>query len=241
MDLEPFNAKQVSPGEPVTAQAWNEIVTALDNTHRFLMTGKLTVRVQITTPNLDLRTVRVTAERADQPRIEGVRPVLPGGEHVLTGLTTGPYTIRADAFGFEVGTHALEVQTTDPPKIELLLAPLATPVMPNLFGLALTEARSKLGAQQIPIRLMVDFAGQQLTAADAASDYADSPVLAQSPTAGQLVPQDGVALGIAIATRPETAIEVPNLTGLTEAEARKALERLGLTVATVTKRAGRDA
>ena len=29
MDLEPFVAKQVNPGEPIAAQAWNDIVLAI--------------------------------------------------------------------------------------------------------------------------------------------------------------------------------------------------------------------
>ena len=36
MDLEPFVAKQVGPGEPITAQAWNDIVLAIGSIIGFL-------------------------------------------------------------------------------------------------------------------------------------------------------------------------------------------------------------
>src|SRR5437016_7800922 len=100
MDLTPFVPTLVRPGQPLTAQAWNDLVGGIDAAHQFLRASLHTVHVQITNTDIDLRNVRVTATRNDAPPVEAVRPVTAVGEHVLSRLDAGAWTITADAAGF---------------------------------------------------------------------------------------------------------------------------------------------
>src|SRR5215510_11597289 len=104
MELKPFIAKLVHPGEPLTAQAWNDLVDAIDDTHKFLLATTHIVRVPATNTDLDPRTVRAPASRSDGPPVEAVRPIAPDNHHVLTELEVGTYTLRAEAPGFSDGT-----------------------------------------------------------------------------------------------------------------------------------------
>jgi len=42
MDLNPFLKKTVQPGEPLTAQAWNDILDAVDGAYQFLQSTQHT-------------------------------------------------------------------------------------------------------------------------------------------------------------------------------------------------------
>ena len=66
MDLEPFIAKPVNPGEPVTSQGWNEIVNGLANVVAFLQATAGTSRLR------------------GEERLERVRPHL--GRHSGPGI-----------------------------------------------------------------------------------------------------------------------------------------------------------
>lgn len=233
MDLLPFNARRVRAGEPVTAQAWNEIVDALDNANQFLAATRHAVRVQVTTLNLDYRTVRVTVEIADGQRIEGVRPVTPDGHHFLTGLPPGEHLVRAEAHGYQTATKAFTVADALAQQVDIVLQPVAAPIMPDLFAAPFPDAVAILQAAAVSVRVL-DFAGQAVTS-DKYASYAEAFVLAQSPPAGAIVGAEGVVLGVTLSTRPQDAIEVPNLAGFTESEARKTLAQLGLTLGKVTK------
>jgi len=71
--------------------------------------------------------------------------------------------------------------------------------------------------------------GRELAPAKPDSEYASQPILMQLPDPGVAVPPEGkVQLVVSIALQVEDSIEVPPLTGLTQSEARKALEALGL-------------
>lgn len=236
--LLPFNARRVRAGEPLTAQAWNEIVDALDNATEFLAATQHAVRVQITTLNLDYRTVRVTVDIAAGQRVEGVRPVTNNGHHYLTGLPPGQHTLRAEAHGYQVKTQVFTVDDRPDQLVEVVLEPLATPVMPDLFAAPFPDALALLQAAGVSVTVY-DFAGQTVTSAKFA-DYAESLVLAHSPPAGALIGAQGVVLGITLSARPQDAVQVPDLTGFTEAEARRTLSQLGLTLGTVTKLKNND-
>ncbi|HKJ03660.1 MAG TPA: hypothetical protein VJ997_14430, partial [Longimicrobiales bacterium] len=93
MALEEFTGKTVLPGEPLTAQSWNEIIAAMGSVTDYLLSSEASaVRVQVANAGIDLATVRVTAtpESGDQA-FEAVDPIAPGTEHVFAGLRPGVY------------------------------------------------------------------------------------------------------------------------------------------------------
>jgi len=229
MELKEFVATHVNAGQPLTAQAWNDIVDAVDDLHKFIAASQHAVHVKITTPGIALGGVRVTAQRGTEPPFEAVRPVAPDDRHVIVGLEPGAYTVRAEAPGFAVATAPINVSDT-PAALELALTPNGA-LMPSLFGKTLADARAALGALAIPIARLLDFNGAELPPINPGSEFEANVVLVQEPSAGTPVPPGRtVQLVIAVPARVDSLIEVPSLAGMTFAEAQRALEGLGLTL-----------
>lgn len=234
MALNPFIARYVNPGEPLTAEAWNDVVDGVDEVHKYLAATGRTVQVRITTPGVDLSTVRVTALREGEPPVEAVRPVPSDPHHYLQDLRPGAYTVRAEAPGYAVTTGIVNIGATASVSLDLALT--ATHVaMPSVFGLTLTAARAALGAKAITVSRLLDTQGKDLVPDTPGPEYDLSLVLVQSPPAGTLVPLGGSTVGLAVAVAPklESTVEVPSLAGLTLVEAKKALEALGLVLGNV--------
>jgi beta-lactam-binding protein with PASTA domain len=235
MALNPFIARHVNSGEPLTAQAWNDVVDGVDGLHKYLEASVHTVTVRITTPGVDLASVRVTATATGAPPIEAVRPVPPDTFHYLQGLVPGAYAISAEAPGYAVATGNVTIgETSGDLSLDLALTATHVP-MPTVFGMTLTQARTALSAKAITVARLLDTQGKDLPPTSPGPEYDLSLVLVQSPPAGTLVPVGGstVALAVAIAPKIETTVEVPSMAGLTLVEAKKALEAMGLVLGKV--------
>ena len=235
MDLTPFIKKTVTPGEPLTAQAWNDIVEGVDGAYKFLQASMHIVRVTITNLGLDPESVRVTASRTTGAPVEAVRPIGPGTTHVLSRLEPGAWTITAEAPGFATATQAITITGDAPdPAVSMALTPVGK-FMPDFFGAALSGALQQLRGAGITngIRLF-DFNGRELPPTNPGSDSLDAPVLVQYPAVGtSLAPTAPLWLVIAVPVPVEPAVEVPSLAGLTQQEAQKALEAIGLALGKV--------
>jgi len=236
----PFIKKLVNAGEPVTAQAWNDIVEALGQVHTHLESTEATaLKVQVTTPGADLASVRVTAVRGDGIAIDAVAPVSPGTQHVFAGLRPGSYTLRVEAPGYQGATSSVTVPDAAVQNIALTAA---GGFMPPVFGLELQEALAVLANVQIAVGRILDVTGTDVPAANPGPQYNGSRVLMQLPQAGEAVPTgQSVQLVIAAVLAAQASIEIPSLTGLTLPEAQKALESLGLVLGKVVTKQGQRA
>jgi len=244
----PFSNKQVHAGEPVTAQAWNEIVVAIGTISAFLESSvaaslKVQVQVQVPAPNVDLSgvrlmapsstgilsTVRVTATSSTGVSTEAVRPVFPDMTHTFQGLPLGSYTIRAEAPGFDPATKTVAVTAAGAAQTETINLPQHGSFMPLLFGKTLAEALALLGPMAIAVDEIRDVTGVSVPAMQPGSAFTREFVLMQVPAAGvPVAPGEFAKLLISAALRPETMIEMPSLLGLTLSEANQALEAVGL-------------
>src|SRR4051812_25250120 len=100
MAIIPFIAKTVLPGEPVTAQAWNDIVNAIAAIVSHIDSTEATsLRVAIANTGIDPLKIRITAVRDDGLTAEAVAPVPPSTEFVFAALKPGAYALRAEAPG----------------------------------------------------------------------------------------------------------------------------------------------
>jgi hypothetical protein len=228
----PFVKKTVSAGEPLTAQAWNDIVNALGQVHQHLEnTEATTLRVQVAASGADLRSVRLTAIRDDGVAIDAVAPVPPSTQHVFPGLRAGSYQLRGEAPGFQVATTG--VNAPEAAVVNLALV-AAGAFMPALFGQALQEALATLSAAQIAVERVLDVTGTDIAPANPGAQYNSSLVLMQLPAPGTPVAAgQGVQLVVSAVLQAQASIEIPSLTGLSLAEAQKALESLGLVLGKV--------
>ncbi|HXO19563.1 MAG TPA: hypothetical protein VOA87_06515, partial [Thermoanaerobaculia bacterium] len=161
MDLKAFVKKTVQPGEPLAAQAWNDVLDAVDGAYQFLQSTMHTVRVTITNPGLDPESVRVTASRDAGAPVEAVRPIPPGKDHVLSRLEAGAWTITAEAHGYAPATAPVTVADGGETAIQLALQQ-AGAFMPDLFAATLGVAKAALAQAGIPLVHVLDFNGREL-------------------------------------------------------------------------------
>ena len=233
----PFIKKLVNAGEPVTAQAWNDIVNALGQVHTHLESTEATaLKVQVTTAGGNPASVRVTALRDDGIAIDAVAPVPPGTEHVFAGLRPGTYSLRVEAAGYQAATVNVTVPDANVQNVTLTASGA---FMPPVFGLELQETLAALSNSQIAVGRILDVTGTDVPTANPGAQYNGSLVLMQFPLAGTAVPTgQSVQLVIAAVLAAQASIEIPSLIGLTLPEAQKALESLGLVLGKVISKQG---
>jgi len=226
----PFIKKNVQAGEPVTAQAWNDVVNSVGAVYEHIENSEASsVKVQVAAQGIDLGLVRVTATRADGISIEAVRPVPPDSLHTFPGLSPGSYTIRAEAPGFEPATVSLTVAASAAPPTQNITLTKKGSFMPLTFGKTLTDALAQLVALNIAVSQVIDVTGTNVPVAQPGPAFAGAVVLMQFPPVGVPVgPGEFAQLVISAELSVEASVEMPSLLGLTMAEATKALQAVGL-------------
>jgi len=225
-----------APGDPVTADAWNALVDGLFDAQTVLKAASGNGRVQLTGQGLDLQTARVTATRSGAPPVEAVRPVGSDTHFTLPRLPAGAYVVLASAPGFTPAQGTLTIAENGAPSPDPLpLALAATRVrMPNVLGVALPQAVQQLS--QVQLRIL-DVNGVSLPTSGFASAYITLPVLMQWPAPGELAPPSGtmaqvvVAAPVQAAPPPVQMVAVPNVMGMTPADAQAAIQAAGLVYA----------
>jgi hypothetical protein len=235
MPLQPFDARQVQAGEPVTAQAWNDIVNAIVDLRSFVeATTGARLQVNVAGPSIETDSVRVSAIAADGAVTDAALPVAPSDSFTLLDLLPGAYTIRAEARGFTPATAAITIPADAP--VSLTLARSA-PAMPAVFGLTLEQALAALRTAAIVPARVVDITGRDVPPANPGAEFNSTLVLVQLPPPGYPVAADsGAQLVVSAALEVEATIEMPSLAGLTLVEARRVLDQLGLVLGNVQTR-----
>lgn len=228
-----FVKTNVVPGEPVTAQAWNDIVNALFDVQSILAAGSGTVRVAVTGDQRDIDVARVIAADAAGVRYEAVPQLAPGDPFVFPKLTAGAYTITVTApqctNGAGVVTIANDGSATPNP-VPIALA-FTGKRMPNVLGVAWKTAAPALAAVN-PRVLDASGKGIPLTGFDAS--YNDAPVLMQWPDPDEVLPvgKDPYVI-VATVIKPTVLVPTPNFIGMTVAQAQAEASKSGLIIKVV--------
>ena len=226
-----------SPGQPLTAQAWNEVLSGLSTLFDEVNAlGGDALEVSVVSEGPPVAGAQVTAEPTGDGRAAmAIPPFGARTTYLFVGLTSGPWRIHVAAEGFAAETRDLTLPHEGPLVVELVRDGVA---VPDLFGVGLRGALAELAGAGLQIDLVFDTTGRELPKATIPPEYDASPVLHQSPAAGAVV--DPVAtrlrLVVASALRREPVVTMPSLIGLTLDEARQVLQRLGLQVGTSTVR-----
>jgi hypothetical protein len=224
-----FQKNNVSPGEPVTADGWNAIVDGLFEVEQVLKAAGGMVRVTVSNPAFPTAAGRVVAFRAGAAPAQAIAPISPSTEWIFPRLEPATWTVRAEAPGFTALEATVTVAgngTVTPQPVQL--APVAsTAVMPNVLGKKLPAALAALGAIQLRI---VDALGKDLPSTGFSADYNDQPIIMQFPDPGAFVLPASNFLVVAAVVKQETLVLVPNLSGMTFAEATVALHNVGLNI-----------
>lgn len=239
MELQPFIAKEVSPGEPITAQAWNDMVVAIASITEFLQaTSGSGLTVNVGNAGADPLQTRVLAIAENGAVVEaalippGSTENAPGGAFSLKGLVPGPYTIRAEAPGFTAASQAITMPQSTPVTLTMTSS---APFMPLVFGRTLGDALAELATANINVSRIIDITGQEVAPGNPTTEHKESPVLMQFPPKGEPVAAGSTAqLVVAAALELEASVEMPSLAGLSLPEARRVLDELGLVLGKVT-------
>jgi hypothetical protein len=237
MALKDFVKTLVQPGQPLSAQLWNDNVEALGElVQRALAVDTVALSVTVQ-GDADPMAVRVTAvDQATHLVYEAVRPVPPRSDHTFAALKTGTLELRAEAPGFTPAAETVQVAPSAQPQTKTLTLARSNRVMPAVFGMKLRDAIAELAKLPIVVDRVLDVTGGDEPPRNPSPEGADAVVLAQLPAAAALLGTGNTAqLVIAVVPRPVVSAEVPDLTGMTVDEARRALEAKGLQLGTVTE------
>lgn len=240
MPLEPLNVEPVHPGQPITAQAWNDIVTNLADVINLLnaQAGQ-SLRVVVDNPSANIEDIRVTAiaEGDNGAVFEAAGPVAPDTAFTLTALPPGNYTVRAHAPGFSAATVSIVLPGAE---TATLTMERTAPKMPDVFAQTLQQALAALSTAGVVVQRVVDITGRDIAPANPGAEFLDSQVLVHLPRAGAPAPSGaGAQLVVSAALEVEPTVVMPSLAGLTLTESRRVLEELGLTLGQVRTRTDR--
>ena len=225
-----FVKTNVTPGEPVTAQAWNAIVDGLFEVETILSAGSGTVRVTVTGAQPDIDAARVVATDASGVRYEAVQQSKPGDPFVFSKLTAGAYGITVSAPACTDGTGSVTIAndgtaTPNPVPIALVFAGAR---MPNVLGKAWKDAVVALQTIN-PHVLDASGKGVPLVGFDAA--YTNVPVIMQWPGPDEIIPvgKDPFVI-VASIVKPAVLVTTPNFVGMTINQAQSAAAAAGLLI-----------
>ena len=235
MDLIKPALADVSPGQPVTAQAWNDQLAAIEALYDFLIsidTGTV-LRVLLTHDGKTLTDAVAVASNGTDA-VQGVAPLLGGTDHyILRGLSSGEWTLRASAPGLTTKEQTVTMPHED--VVEIALENDGSVEMPSVFGLSAKEAVNELDAAGIELNLVFDIAGNEIVRTSLQEKNSDARVLHQLPAAKTLLnpKEDRANLVISAQIAQTELVAIPDVKGRTLAEATELLTLAGLEIGTV--------
>jgi hypothetical protein len=227
----------VEPGRPVTAQGWNAIVNALDALYEAVLAiGSGAVTVSVQADGQPVRGAQVVAEPVGEGQPVEALPLFgTRTTYLVAGVSDGAWRLYVSAPGYVSQVIDVNVPASAPVVVNLARA---GKVVPDLFGQPLLGALAELGEAGLDVDIIIDALGQEVSRTQVPAEAQNSPVLLHFPEAGAVVDPATTRLQIVVAAavREEPIITVPSLIGLTQAEASRALERVGLRLGKITVR-----
>ena len=234
MDLVKPPLADVSPGQPVTAQAWNDQLAAIEALYDFLLTidRGTVLRVSLTHDGQALTDAVVVASNGTDA-VQGVAPLGGTDHYILRGLSSGEWTLRASAPGLATKEQTVTMPHED--VVEIALESDGSVEMPSVFGLSAKEAVNELDAAGIELDLVFDIAGNEIARTSLREKNSDARVLHQLPAAKTLLnpKEDRANLVISAQIAQTELVAVPDVKGRTLAEATELLKLAGLEIGTV--------
>ena len=227
----------VEPGRPITAQGWNAIVDALSALYDAVLaigSGSITVSVQA--DGQPVAGAQVVAEPVGEGQpVDGLPLFGTRTTYLVTGVSDGAWRLHVSAPGFVSQVVEVTVPAADAVTVNLVRA---GSVVPDLFGLPLQGALTALTAAAIDVELIIDALGQEVSRTQVPAEAQNSPVLVHFPAPGNVIDPATTRLRLVVAAslREEPIVTVPSLVGLTQVEAARALEKIGLRLGKITVR-----
>ena len=228
----------VEPGRPITAQGWNGIVDGLSALYDEVLAfgrGQLAVSVQSDGQPVANATVVAEPVTGDGSPVDAIPLHGTQVNYLLTGVSEGNWRVFVSAPGFTAQTVETTVPRNDPLVVNLATAGV---VVPDLFGLGLQAAVAAMTTAGVDVDLMVDTLGHEISKIAIPAESQNSPVLAQLPPTGAVIDPSTTRMRLVVAAAivEQPVVTMPSLIGLTQAEAARALEQIGLRLGSMSVR-----
>jgi hypothetical protein len=226
----------VSPGEPVTAQAWNTIVTGLGDLYDAVLAfghGVLNVSVLFNGDAVAGAEVVAAPATGDLTPIQGVQLYGSVSTYTVVGVTAGVWHVFVQADGFASQSQDVTVPSSVPVVFNLASSGVA---VPDLFGVTAQDALTQLAALNLNVDVILDVLGHEVPKTSLPPQYQNQPILDQFPQAGTIVDPTSQRLRLVVATALDQSpvVTMPSLVGLTYDEVASVLDGLGLKVGKTT-------
>jgi hypothetical protein len=225
----------VSAGQPVTAQGWNAILSAVGALYDGVNAlGTETVTVNVTSAGAPLAHAVVVAVPASGPPEVAVPPHATQTGYLLTELVVGSYNVFVAAPG-HAPTAAIPIVVPRGP-LSVALTPTARPML-NVIGMTASAALGALAAAGIQVDLVLDVFGEVVPHGSLPPARGGAKVLVQQPPPAAPV-ESATRARLVLSAVPEVqqTVQVPPIMGLTFEEARRLLNDAGLEVGRVMSR-----
>ena len=227
---------EAKPGDPITSEGWNNFRQAVlmlyDAFNKSLGTLTVSVKAKGEATRIDTATVTVVPPSgAERPPRAGLFVAASIGLYQIQNLLPGAYDLLVEAPGFGTETRAIimeEAGASQALTVEMTPTEI-TLTMPNLFGLPVNVAIEQAAKAGLVVARIIDSYGTDVAPGSIPEPAKTSPVLNQVPEAGEIVPKN-TSVQLHISAKVAQQVKVPNLAGLTLAEAKAQLEALGLAI-----------
>ena len=228
----------VTPGDPITSEAWNNILDSVrvvfDHLNRQRGTLVLQVRNQAAGNPLPgaLVTVQPTGDAARPTRTA----LFAGGDvnaYQVEQLLPGPYDVVVELEGFNTETRSVTMaESGEPLTVQIDMAVSEARVAaPNLFGLPLTQAVATVGEQGFTVARVIDAHGTEIAPGAVPDEAKTAAVLGQWPLAGAMVLlSTPIFLHVSAKAEYLQRVKVPDVRGMALEDAKTLLEASQLTL-----------
>jgi hypothetical protein len=225
----------VAAGQPVTAQGWNGILSAVGALYDGVNAlGTEQVTVNVTSDGQPVLDAVVVAVPTSGPPVAAVPPHGTDPGYRLTELVVGAYNVFVSAPGY-AAIAAIPITVPRGP-LAVALTRTSRP-MPAVMGLTAAAALTALAGAGVVVDLVLDVFGETVAHGSLPPARQGSKVLVQQPPPG--APVDAATRArLVLSAVPEVqqTVQVPPIVGLTFEEARRLLNDAGLEVGRVMSR-----
>jgi hypothetical protein len=221
----------VTPGDPISSEQWNNVLQALRNVYEALNKsfGLLSINVRNQVNGNPIPDAIVTLI----PTNDDGRPVrsaqFAGGtinRYQVPQLVPGAYNMIVEALGFRTEQREITVEASGTQEVVIDMTALEVlSRMPNLFGRLLNEAMDIITRIQLQTGRIIDSHGAEIAPGNVPADKRQLVVLSQVPETGAPVARNTpVQLHVSAKAEFTEKVRVPDLRGLTLEEAKAKLE-----------------
>jgi hypothetical protein len=223
----------VTPGDPITSEAWNNLITSIKTLYekQNQSSSQLTIAVIDDKDKQVIKNAQITLTSEKKSAIIAGYAGADIKRYIVTDISQGNYTLVVEVQNYAVETREIVIPEGNEPvdtKIEMTKT-IQEKIIANYFGLSLVAADSAIKEAGFLLNRIIDSHGKELTQADIKDAGAEIKVLNQVPETGLFHKVGGpIALMVSAKTAVEQRVTVPDLKGLSLNEARVVLEDIGL-------------